>query len=120
MLRELLILAITILAAGGFTPQLAGQQSCERNGADALAVGNRTAAIQLARQINNAQLRSLARQHRYLTREDLSVTVPEGLVLNLVATDEDYLFTIADATDPCGHSIMSGRSGLILEGWAIR
>jgi hypothetical protein len=85
------------------------------------APDRRTAAIQLARQINTAEAAAHARTGRYAALVELPVpTAPDGLQVQLSTDATSYTFSVKDTVDACRGAVFSDQAGVIYTGVPIR
>jgi hypothetical protein len=72
----------------------------------------RTQAIQLARTIHTAQMKFSQAKERYRTLTELKIVPTDGLNVQFIGNDAEYVFSIKDQS-PCGVVVFSDQEGLI-------
>jgi len=81
----------------------------------------RSAAIVMARAINDAEAAAFRGQRSYKQIDGLPVgTPPPGTTLQLTTDGDTYAFSIKDTDDPCRAAIFSDQTGVIYAAAPIR
>ena len=78
----------------------------------------RRQAIEMARAVHEAQNRMLVTSRRYASMPDLDQalpTPPDGFRLKVYASEDGYIASLKDTTDPCHYGIFVDESGQVYE-----
>ena len=115
-----LVAAGLAVAAAAVSPQ-AAPQGC-LNGPDATPEqkARRSQLVGVARAIHNQQVAAMQKSKAYSAADGLTLTVPEGVDVNVAADAKGYSFSIVDTTDKCRSGVFSNQKGLIYTGQALQ